>query len=89
VLLVGQNRQTTCEGVTRRAFLQAGFLGALGLTIPQYAALAGNAGRPRAVILLWLWGGPPHLDTFDPKPDAPSEIRGPYRPIGTNVRGFR
>lgn len=64
-------------------------MGALGLSLPQQAALAASASRPRSVILLWLWGGPPHLDTFDPKPEAPSEWRGPYRAIGTNVAGIQ
>lgn len=75
--------------MTRRGLVQAGFLGALGLSLPQQAALAATSNRPRSVILLWLWGGPPHLDTFDPKPDAPSEWRGPYRAIGTNVPGIQ
>jgi len=89
MLLVGRTKEKTCAGQTRRALLQAGFLGALGLSLPQYAALAAAARRPKAVILLWMWGGPPHLDTFDPKPDAPQEYRGPYRPIETNVSGIQ
>ncbi|HEU4753773.1 MAG TPA: DUF1501 domain-containing protein, partial [Armatimonadota bacterium] len=89
MLLIGDTKQRTCSGVTRRAFVQAGFLGALGLTLPQSAALAAAAPRPKSVILLWLWGGPSHLDLFDPKPDAPSEYRGPYRAVGTNVPGMQ
>jgi hypothetical protein len=89
MVLVGDTRQRNCAGITRRAFVQAGFLGALGLALPQHAALAAAAARPRSVILLWLWGGPSHLDTFDPKPDAPSEYRGPYRAIETNVPGIQ
>lgn len=73
----------------RRSLLQVGALGALGLTLPAHAALAAAAERPKAVILLWLWGGPPHLDTFDPKPEAPLDYRGPYRAIGTNVSGIQ
>lgn len=88
MLRIGEVRQRTCGGIARRALLEAGALGALGLTLPQYAALAARA-RPRSVILLWLWGGPPHLDTFDPKPDAPSEYRGPYRAIPTSVSGIQ
>jgi uncharacterized protein DUF1501 len=89
MLLVGQMGNRSCAGVTRRALVEAGFLGALGLTLPQQASLAAAASRPRAVILLWLWGGPPHLDTFDPKPDAPLDYRGPYRAISTNVPGIQ
>jgi hypothetical protein len=88
MLLIGDLKQRTCSGVTRRALVQAGFLGALGLTVPQHAVLAA-ARRRKSVILLWLWGGPPHLDTVDPKPDAPSEYRGPYRAIDTNVTGIQ
>src|SRR5438128_1271727 len=89
MLLVGETGQRTCAGLTRRALVQAGFLGALGLSMPQYAGIAAAAERPRSVILLWLWGGPSHLDMFDPKPEAPSEYRGPYRTIDTNVPGVR
>jgi hypothetical protein len=89
MLQIGEQKQRTCAGVTRRALVQAGFLGAMGLSLPQSAALAAAASRPKSVILLWLWGGPPHLDTFDPKPEAPSEFRGPYRAIGTNVPGIQ
>src|SRR4051812_644835 len=46
-------------------------------------------GRAKNVIFLWLQGGPPQHETFDPKPDAPAEIRGPFRPIATNVPGIR
>lgn len=89
MLLIGESKQRTCAGLTRRGLVQAGCLGALGLTMPQHVALAAAATRPRAVILLWLWGGPSQLDTVDPKPDAPSEWRGPYRTIGTNVPGMQ
>jgi hypothetical protein len=64
-------------------------LGALGLGLPQRTALASAGRRERAVILLWLWGGPPHLDTFDPKPEVPSEWRGPYRALTTPVAGIQ
>jgi hypothetical protein len=89
MLLLGQTAQRTCQGLTRRAFVQAGFVGALGLSMPQHAALAAAVSRPKSVIVLWLWGGPPHLDTVDPKPDAPAEYRGPYRAVGTNVDGIQ
>lgn len=81
-----------CDGVQRRQFLKIGSLGYLGLTLPKLMraeAAAPSARRPTSCILIWLQGGPSQIDTFDPKPDAPSEIRGPFRPIETNVKGIR
>jgi hypothetical protein len=76
---------------SRRAFLRAGALGTIGLTggyRPRaHAAFQESATSARAVIMLWLWGGPSHLDTFDMKPDAPLEYWGPFEPIGTAVPG--
>ena len=72
----------------RRRFVQAGTLGALGLALPQLLAgraLARTAARAKSVILLWLYGGPSHIDTLDPKPDAPSDVRSPYRAVPTRV----
>lgn len=92
MLLIGEQRGRVCSGLSRRALVQAGMLGALGLGLPQHAALAAAAGtapRRRSVILLWLWGGPSHLDMWDPKPDAASDFRGPYRAINTNVPGMQ
>ena len=77
---------------TRRAFLRAGAVGTMGLAVGELLgarAIAGGAsGSARAVIVLWLWGGPSHLDTFDMKPDAPVEYRGPFEPIATSVPGL-
>jgi Protein of unknown function (DUF1501) len=77
---------------SRREFLRAASAGALGLSFGEVlaaGAAAGPASPPaRAVILLWLWGGPSHLDTFDMKPDAPAEYRGPFEPIATAVPGL-
>jgi hypothetical protein len=84
----------TCEGVSRRSFLRAGFLGLAGLTLADHLRLRAaseSAGRPTkdtAVILLWLGGGPSHLDMYDLKPDAPAEFRGEFKPIRTNVPGI-
>jgi hypothetical protein len=93
MLLVGSQRQRTCQGSTRRAFLQAGACSVLGLSLADLlrvqAASGGLAGSARSVILLWLWGGPSHLDTWDPKPGAPLEFRGPYSPIATRQVGVR
>jgi hypothetical protein len=82
-----------CDSMTRRDFLHAGSLAMLGLSLPQLFALQaqGAARKDRDVncIMLFLLGGPSQLDTWDMKPDAPAEIRGPYRPIATNVPGIR
>src|SRR2546421_517502 len=83
---------TFCDGLSRRDFLHAGSLSALGLTLPQFqAAKAAGAAKDGDVncIMLFLVGGPSQLDTWDPKPDAPAEVRGPFQPIATNVPGIR
>ncbi|MCC6884768.1 MAG: DUF1501 domain-containing protein [Verrucomicrobiales bacterium] len=84
-----------CDGLSRRNFLRVGGLAGtaagLGLSLPQLLALESRAGirkSHKSVILIYLVGGPPHQDMFDLKPDAPSEISGPFRPIGTNVPGI-
>lgn len=84
----------TCEGVSRRNFLQVGSLAVGGLTLPnllraqEQAAAAGQPVKKKAVILIWQAGGPAHQDTYDLKPDAPAEFRGEFRPIATNVPGI-
>ena len=87
------SKQRYCDGVTRREFVKAGALGLGGLTLPQLlqAQEAQAAARPqaKAVLLLWMGGGPSHFETFDPKPDAPEAYRGPSRAIPTNVDGVR
>ncbi|MFO0952591.1 MAG: DUF1501 domain-containing protein [Isosphaeraceae bacterium] len=92
MLSLGRLHGRTCSLSSRRAFLKVGSLSALGLSLPDLLALrAARAGEPsgpaKAVIVLWLWGGPSHLDTFDMKPDAPVEYRGPFEPIATKVPG--
>jgi hypothetical protein len=84
----------TCQTAERRAFLKIGTLGLAGFSLGDLLAAralsAGNNASPaKAVIVLWLWGGPSHLDTFDPKPDAPLEYRGPFESIATKVPGLR
>ena len=78
---------------SRRAWLRLGTMGAVGLRWGDLSALGAlaNGSKPdaRAVIVLWLWGGPSHLDTFDMKPEAPLEYRGPFESIATNVPGMR
>jgi uncharacterized protein (DUF1501 family) len=79
---------------SRRWFLQTGLAGLAGLSLPDLLrcraqAAAPRAGDRKAVILLWLSGGPSQLDTWDPKPDAPREVRGPFGSIATKVPGVR
>jgi uncharacterized protein (DUF1501 family) len=81
-----------CDGITRRGFLQAGLLGLGGLALPDLlrlhaAGAAAPTARDRRVILFWLSGGPGHMETWDPKPDAPRQFRGPFGAIATNLPG--
>jgi hypothetical protein len=85
----GKGSITTCDGITRRDFLQVGTLGALGFTLSNWAALkalgaVANGTDEKSVILIFNLGAPSQLDTWDMKPDAPREIRGPFKPIKTN-----
>ena len=78
----------TCNGATRRDFLQIGTLGAIGLSLPQllHAKEAGalrDHHDEKSCIMIFNLGAPSHIDTFDMKPDAPAEIRGPFNPINT------
>src|SRR6185369_11928076 len=86
--VTGNGSITTCDGVTRRDFLQVGTLGALGLTLSKFAALqalgAAREGDDKSCIMIFNLGAPSQLDTFDMKPNAPAEIRGPFKPIRTN-----
>jgi len=80
-----------CDGVSRRNFLRIGALGLGGLALPQLLEAESKSGigkSHKAVIMIYLPGGPPHQDTFDLKTDAPSEIRGEFQPIKTNVPGI-
>jgi Protein of unknown function (DUF1501) len=81
-----------CDRVSRRNFLRIGALGMGGLALPQLLraeAAAGIRKSHKAVIMIYLPGGPPHQDTFDLKMDAPREIRGEFKPIATNVPGIQ
>ncbi|MEQ1825528.1 MAG: DUF1501 domain-containing protein [Pirellula sp.] len=82
-----------CEGMTRRDMLRIGSLAPLGLSLAnwfeQRALSEGTVASAKSCILLWLDGGPSHLEMFDPKPNAPAEVRGPFRAISTNVDGIR
>ena len=94
--LVGPRQR---PGISRREWLQVGYSGLLGIGLPSlFAARAAAAadkrspsrssGRAKSVILVYLTGGPPHHDTFDPKPEAPPEVRGEFKPIHTSVAGI-
>ncbi|MCS7016273.1 MAG: DUF1501 domain-containing protein [Gemmatales bacterium] len=82
-----------CEGIHRRTFLKIGALGLAGLTLPNLlrwraaASAVGKETKDTAVILLWLGGGPSQFETYDPKPQAPVEYRGPFQPIATRLPG--
>jgi hypothetical protein len=80
----------TCDGVSRRSFLKVGALAIGGLTLPgllrqRAAAAPGTSTSRKSVILIWLAGGPSHIDMYDLKPNAPAEFRGEFKPIATNV----
>jgi uncharacterized protein (DUF1501 family) len=86
--ITGKGSTTTCDGVTRRDFLQVGALGALGLTLPQLMAYQAQGAVKKdhddnAVIMIFNLGAPSQVDLFDPKPNAPAEIRGPFKTIKT------
>jgi len=98
--LTSRNGASFCDGLPRRTMLQAGSLGTLGLALPEL--LSGRArsaesareetsrafGRAKRVILLFMWGGPAHQDTWDLKPEGPVENRGEFMPISTSVPGL-
>ena len=92
--LTGKAKVQTCDGVTRRDFLQAGALGAIGLTLPQLLAMqaqgkVAEGSEDRSVIMIFNLGAPSQLDTWDMKPEAPAEIRGPFQPISTASPEFQ
>ncbi len=90
----------TCDGFSRREFMRVGGAGLFGLSLPELLRLQAAAGVPEAgahasgwgkaksVIMIFLQGGPSHIDIWDPKPDAPSNIRGDFKPIKTKVPGI-
>lgn len=87
---IGSFRARLCQGINRRAFLKAGVLSPLVQGLAAAGSAPGSATpRARSVLLLWLWGAPSHIDTFDPKPNAPLEIRGPFLTIPTRTPGVR
>ncbi len=87
-----KDRHRYCDGLSRRSFLTAGALSAAGLMLPDWlrlkAAQSSQPTRDTSVILIWLDGGPTHMETYDLKPNAPAEYRGPFKTIRTNVPGI-
>src|SRR6516164_8695371 len=84
----------TCNGVSRRTFLKVGALAVGGLSLPgllrqRAAASPGSSTSHKSVILIWLAGGPSHIDMYDLKPNAPAEFRGEFKPIATSVTGIQ
>jgi hypothetical protein len=89
IKLTGKGSITTCDGITRRDFLQVGALGAIGMTLSDYATLQAMGGvapgnEEKSAIMIFNLGAPSQLDTWDMKPNAPAEIRGPFKPIRTS-----
>ena len=94
MLLLGQLRSRTCQGLTRRAVLQIGASSVFGLSLANLLRCRAEAGEvavgtAKSVLLLWMWGGPSHLDTWDPKPNASLDFRGPFGSIATKTPGVR
>src|SRR5438105_11797386 len=83
------HRSRLCSGVSRRDFLRVGALAPIGLSLGQLLAAQPKNARAKSVILVYLGGGISHHDSFDPKPDAPEDIRGKYKTIPTSVPGLQ
>src|SRR5262249_45157803 len=94
MLHIGNVKVPVCSGLTRRSFLQVGAAGLVGLNLPDLLRMeaAGAVDESKAevknCIMLFLVGSPGHLDTWALKPNAPADIRGPFKPIKTNVPGI-
>jgi hypothetical protein len=95
MLTIWGSKQGFCDGITRRNFLKIGAFGA-GLTLAEMLRLRADAAwggtgttRPKSAIMIYLPGGPSHMDMYDLKPNAPAEFRGEFRPINTNVPGVQ
>lgn len=90
--LAGNDVTFNCSRMRRRSCLKAGFLGAAGLTLADLHRLRAAGAAPKkntACILVWLDGGPPQHETYDPKPEAPADYKGAYSAIETSVKGLR
>src|SRR6476661_1270921 len=88
------NTRKYCDGMSRRSFVQLGVAGMAAAGLPEIlrakevSSTLGHAKKDTSVIMLWLDGGPGHMDMYDMKPEAPAEYRGLWRPIRTNVPGI-
>jgi uncharacterized protein (DUF1501 family) len=93
MLTILSEARRVCSGMTRRELLRAGGTGLFGVSFSRVleaeAAVSARMARARSVLFLFLFGGPSQLETFDLKPDAPSGIRGPFRPIASRTPGLR
>ena len=99
MLVIPGRKCHTCEGPTRRELLRAGSIGMLGLNLANFLAWQKTAkaaakyegargfGVAKSVIMVFLQGGPSHIDLWDPKPDAPANIRGDFKGIPTKIPG--
>lgn len=103
MLSIPGNRARDCDGITRRELMRIGGAAMLGLSLPEFLAIKAEAGvrpgekksgvagfgRANHIILIYLQGGPSHIDIWDPKPDAPSNVRGEFKAIPTKVSGIQ
>jgi hypothetical protein len=94
MLTIHSRPRRVCSGLTRRELLQIGGAGLFGLSLPRLLAAeqaqpAFQNGRAKSVLFLYLFGGPSQLETFDMKPDAPSALRGPFKPIASRTPDLR
>ncbi len=91
ITLLGEGQGRFCDGISRRNFLRIGALSLGGLALPEVLRAQAQSGAlsKKAIIMIFLPGGPPHQDMFDLKTEAPSEIRGEFSPIRTNVSGIQ
>ena len=93
MLTINGRPRSVCSGLTRRELLQVGGAGLFGFTLPrvlaaEQAGLPFEKARAKSVLFLYLFGGPSQLETFDMKPDAPSELGGPFKPIASRTSGL-
>ena len=91
---VGRGSAHTCDGKTRRDFLQVGSLGVAGLSLAEYIEAkelgqVADGHDERSCIMIFNLGAPSQLDTFDMKPDAPLEVRGPFKAISTSCGNYQ
>src|SRR5579863_8413024 len=92
MLEIGSWGTRTCEGMSRRSFVRAGLVAPFAALLPSLgkpSQLQAAESKAKSILLVWLGGGPSHLDMFDPKPKAPVDYRGPFATIATRTPGVR